>query len=674
MTQEAAKARHTELADTIRTHDHAYYIVAEPTISDREYDRLYRELLDLEQQFPELLTPDSPSQRVGGAPLEGFENVRHAIPMMSLDNTYSPEDVGKFVERVQKLLPDDTLNWIVEPKVDGLAISIRYENGILSQALTRGDGTTGDDVTANIKTIRSLPLKLHSSKPPTVLEVRGEVYMRRSGFAKLNKQRETDGEEPFANPRNATTGALKQLDPKIAAQRPLHVVLYGLGQIEGIDVPATQQDFLRWLKQLGLQASERSWACANAAELVKAIAELDEVREQFDFETDGAVIKLDSVALRERCGSTAKAPRWAIAYKYAPEQAETTLKDITIQVGRTGALTPVAELEAVLLAGSTVRRATLHNEEDMRRKGVRIGDQVIIEKAGDIIPIVVSVVENKRSGKETEFTFPTACPECGTTVTKDSATGSGNVVIRCQNPDCPAQVRGRLELYCSRRAMDIEGGGEVMVRQLVNAGLALNVGELYKLKTDEVSALNRRGEKSAQKFIDGIATSKDRELWRLIFGLGILHVGPGVAKALTRSLPDLDAIMESGEEQLAELNEIGPTIAQSVVNWFADSRNRDLIDTLRKAGLQFESSLYKPAAEAGRFAGKTFVLTGTLPTLKRSEAAAMIEAHDGKVSSSVSKKTDYVVAGEEAGSKLAKAEKLGVTVIDEAELIQLSED
>jgi len=674
MSKEAAKKRHAELAEELRKHDQAYYVDAKPIVSDHEYDRMYHELLDLEREHPDLVTPDSPSQRVGGKPLEGFESVRHAIPMMSLDNTYSADEVRKFVERVQKLLPEEKLEWTVEPKVDGVAISIRYEDGVLVQAVTRGDGTTGDDVSANIKTIRGLPLRLNTKTPPEILEVRGEVYMSKSGFKKLNATREAEGEERFANARNATAGTLKQLDPRISAQRPLNVVLYGLGQIEGVEVPPTQQEFLSWLKQLGLKASERTWLCASPDELVEAIGKLDDVRQSFDYETDGAVMKLNSVALRERCGSTSKAPRWAIAYKYAPEQAETSLNDITIQVGRTGALTPVAELEPVFLAGTTVKRATLHNEEDMRRKDVRIGDRVIIEKAGDIIPAVVRVVKDKRTGDEKEFDFPTTCPECGSGVTKDSSTSSANVVIRCQNPDCPAQVRGRLEHYCSRGAMDIEGGGEVMVRQLVERGLVLDVSELYRLKVEEVASLERMGEKSAQNFINGIAASKERELWRMIFGLGILHVGAGVAKALTRSLPDLDAIIEANEDQLAELDDIGPIIAQSVAGWFDDDTNRQLIERLRKYGLSFESSNFAGGAAPGKFAGKVFVLTGTLPTLKRSEAAEKIEALGGKASSSVSKKTDYVVAGEEAGSKLAKAEKLGVPVIDEAEFLKMCEE
>jgi DNA ligase (NAD+) len=670
MTEDAAQ-RHKALTTEIRAHDRAYYVEAKPSISDSEYDRLYRELVELETAHPVLISPDSPSQRVGGEPISSFANVRHTLPMMSLDNTYSADEIRAFVSRVAKLLPEEELVWTVEPKVDGVAISLRYENGLLVLGATRGDGTTGDDVTANIRTIRGLPLRLQSDHPPAVFEARGEIFMSRAGFEKLNNDREAAGEERFANPRNATAGTLKQLDPKVSAQRPLRVVLYGPGAIEGTAMPPTQVAFLDWLRQLGLKGSDHTRLCRSADELIAAIDELDRIRRTFDYETDGAVIKLNSVPLRLRCGATAKAPRWAIAYKYAPEQAETTLLDISIQVGRTGALTPVAELEAVHLAGTTVRRATLHNEEDMRRKDVRIGDRVIIEKAGDIIPAVVRVASEKRTGKEREFTYPTECPECGTAVTRDSATGSGNVVIRCQNPDCPAQVRGRLVQFCSRAAMDIEGGGEVMIRQLVAAGLVQNPAELYRLKTEEVAALERMGEKSASNFIAGIEASKQRELWRLIFGLGILHVGAGVAKALSRSFPHLDELMLTNEEQLASLEDIGPVIARSVTQWFGDSRNRELVEALRKAGLEFSSSLYRPAEAAGSFTGLTFVLTGTLPTLKRTDASTLIEDRGGKVASSVSKKTNYVVAGEDAGSKLTKAEKLGLAILDEAAFLKL---
>jgi DNA ligase (NAD+) len=672
MTENDFQFCHAELATELRQHDKAYYVDAKPIISDHGYDRLYHELLDLERDHPELVTPDSPSQKVGGAPVESFKNTRHAVPMMSLDNTYSPDEVRNFVKRVQKLLPEEELEWTVEPKVDGVAINLRFENGILVSGVTRGDGTTGDDITANIKTIRGLPLKIQSADLPSILELRGEVYMTRSGFVNLNAKRETDGEEPFVNARNATVGTLKQLAPQITAQRPVQVVLYGMGQVEG-QIPPTQQKFLAWLRSLGLKSSERTWLCKSEDELIAAIEELDQVRGDFDYETDGAVMKLNSVALREKCGSTSKAPRWAMAYKYAPEQAETLLRGITIQVGRTGALTPVAELEPVFLAGSTVQRATLHNEEDMRRKDVHIGDRVIIEKAGDIIPVVVKVLKEKRDGSEKEFVFPDKCPECSSDVARDSTIGAGKVVLRCQNTDCPAQVRGRLEQFCARGAMDIEGGGEVMVRQLVEKGLVQDVAELYRLKVEEVSALERMGEKSARNLIDGIAGSKKRELWRLVFGLGILHVGAGVTKALTRCFPDLDGMMAANQDQLGELNEIGPVIAESVSTWFSDSRNRDVIERLRKAGLEFQSSLYQAGDEPGPFTGKTFVLTGTLPTLKRAEAAELVEARGGKVSSSVSKKTTCVIAGEEAGSKLAKAEKLGVQIVDEAEFLKLCE-
>jgi len=433
--------------------------------------------------------------------------------------------------------------------------------------------------------------------------------------------------------------------------------------------PMKHNETLRWLSSLGFKTAERTWLCGSADELIAAIDELDEARRNFAYETDGAVIKLNDFKQRERAGYTSKAPRWAMAYKYASEQAQTRLKDITIQVGRTGALTPVAELEPVFLAGSTISRATLHNEEDMRRKDIRVGDLVVIEKAGEVIPAVVGAVKEKRTGKEQEFVFPKTCPECGSKVARDAE--SADVVLRCPNPDCPAQVRGRIEHWCSRGAMDIEGGGEVLVGQLVGKGLVLDPADLYKLSVAEVAALERMGEKSAQNFINALQASKRRDLWRLLFGLGILHVGSGVAKALARAFPSLDDLRQASLEQLTAVEDVGEVIADSVFRWFSDSRNRALVDRLRKAGLNCESELYRPGAAAGPLAGLTFVLTGTLPTLTREQAAARIEAAGGKVSTSVSKKTRYVVAGEEAGSKLDKAQKLGVKVIDEAALLKL---
>jgi len=671
MTPAQAKARHAELSEEIRRHDHAYYVEAKPIITDREYDRLYKELIDLEKQFPTLVTPDSPSQRVGGQPLGKFETSQHLAPMMSLDNTYSQAEVRQFVERVQKLLPGEKLEWVVEPKVDGVAINLRYENGVFSVGATRGDGTTGDDITANLKTIRSIPLRLQPSRDrPRLMEARGEVYFPKEAFAKLNAERASAGEELYANPRNTAAGTLKQLDPKIVAKRGLDILLYGTGQVEGGKMPQTQAELLAWLKSLGFKTPDKTWFCQSAEELFAAIDELDRVRHGFRYETDGAVIKLNSLPLREKVGATSKAPRWGMAYKYAPEQAQTKLKAITIQVGRTGTLTPVAELEPVLLAGTTVKRATLHNEDQIHRLDARVGDTVLIQKAGEIIPEVVGVVTAKRDGRERVFRFPKECPECGSKVSRATAESEA-VAWRCANPDCPAQVRGRIEHWCARGAMDIEGGGEALVAQLVGSGLARDVADLYRLKLAEVANLERMGEKSARNFLAGVEASKSRDLWRLIFGLGILHVGAGVAKSLGRNFASLDDVFAAGVDQLAEVEDVGEVIAQSIAQWHGEVRNRKLIERLREVNLNFRSSLYQPRAAPGPLAGKTFVLTGTLPHLKREEAAARIEALGGKVSGSVSQKTDFVVAGEEAGSKLEKAQKLGVKIINEAGLLKL---
>jgi DNA ligase (NAD+) len=672
MTDHAAQQRHAQLAGEIHRHDHAYHVAGRPLISDQEYDRLYRELVDLEKSFPALITPESPSQRVGATPISEFKSVRHTLPMMSLDNTYSQAELHDFVKRVQKLLPGETLEWVVEPKVDGLAVSLRYEKGAFHMGATRGDGTHGDDITANLRTIRSLPLKLPPSAGPGVVEVRGEVYMTRKGFEKLNAERVAAGEEAFANPRNSAAGSLKQLDPRIVAQRPLDIVLYGLGEVTGATRPESQKEMLDWLKSLGFKTPERTWFCHSAEELLAAIQELDQIRAHFNYETDGAVIKLNSFAQQRRLGATSKAPRWAMAYKYAPEQARTKLKQITIQVGRTGALTPVAELTPVFLAGSTIGRATLHNEDYIREKDIRPGDTVIIEKAGEVIPAVVAVVLAARTGGEQPYVFPTICPECGANSAKEiGADEAIGAIRRCVNPDCPAQVRGRIEHWCSRGGMDIEGGGEVMAAQLVRSGLVKDITDLYSLQKEPLVALERMGEKSAGNFLTALAESKTRDLWRLIFGLGILHVGTGGSKSLGRHFATLDDILAASPEELTAADDIGAVIAQSLVQWRNDPRNQALIGRLRDKGLNFTSQLYQPRAQAGPLAGKTFVLTGTLPTLTREAAAAKIEAQGGRISGSVSKKTDYVVAGEEAGSKLEKAEKLGVKIIVENELLAL---
>jgi DNA ligase (NAD+) len=680
MTHAQAKARHAELAAQIREHDYAYYVEAKPRVSDRDYDRLYQELREIEAEFSDLITPDSPTQRVGGAPLKEFKPVQHLLPMMSLDNTYSEAELRQFIARVERLAPGQQLEWVVEPKVDGVAVSLRYESGVLTVGATRGDGTTGDDITSNLRTIKSLPLNLCARMKdcPKILEVRGEVYLPSAQFARVNEERVAAGEEPFANPRNAAAGSLKQLDSRIVARRGLDMVIYGLGFLEGAERPPAHDAVLDWFKRLGFKTPERTWLCRTEDELIAAIQELDKLRTKFRYQTDGAVVKLNNFALREKIGATAKAPRWAIAYKYESEQAETKLKAITIQVGRTGALTPVAELEPVHLAGTIVKRATLHNEDDMRRKDIRIGDTVTIEKAGEIIPAVVGVVLTKRVGTEKIFEFPKQCPECGAQISRGAqraalAAGGETVVWRCVNLDCPAQVRGRIEHWCSRGAMDVEGGGEVLVKQLVAKGLVRDVADIYSLTLNDLMSLERMGEKSAQNFLDAVAGSKSRDLWRVVFGLGILHVGAGVAKSLGRHFASTEHLAAATVEELTNIDDVGEVIAQSLSQWFGDNRNRELVERLRKAGVNMKSALYQPRAAAGPFTGKTFVLTGTLPTLKREEATTKIEALGGKVSSSVSKKTDYVVAGEDAGSKLEKARQLGVKTLDEQEFLKLCE-
>ena len=675
MTHAEAKVRHSELIEEIRQHDYRYYVEANPVISDREYDALYRELSDLERQYPDLITPDSPTQRVGGQPIQGFNPVPHLLPMMSLDNTYSQGEVRQFLERVRRLLPSQTLEWVVEPKIDGVAISLRYENGRFQLGATRGDGTTGDDITSNLRTIRSIPLKLRASPRsgplPKLLEVRGEVYFPIEKFNRLNQERLAAQEEPFANPRNAAAGTLKSLDPRVVAKRGLDVVIYSLGYVEGGEQPERHSDALAWFRRLGFKTPERTWICRDEDALISAINELDKVRRDFAYQTDGAVIKLNPIALRDKVGATAKAPRWAIAYKYEAEQAETRLKEITIQVGRTGALTPVAELEPVHVSGTVVRRATLHNEDQIRRLDVRIGDTVTVQKAGEIIPEVVGVVLHKRTGNEKIFPFPNRCPECGSEVSRTHF-GGEEVVWRCPNYDCPAQIRGRLEHWCSRGAMDIEGGGEVLVRQLVEKDLVREVADLYGLTLEKVANLERMGEKSARNFIDAIAASKKQDLWRLIYGLGILHVGSGVAKAVARHFQALDDLAQATAEELSQIAEVGEVIAKSVHQWFRVTRNQHLIERLRQAGLNFRSELFQARAATGAFVGKTFVLTGTLPTLTREQATARIETMGGKVSSSVSKKTDYVLAGADAGSKLEKAQQLGIQIIDEQQFLAMT--
>jgi DNA ligase (NAD+) len=656
----SSEQRILKLRQEIERHNQLYYQGLPTEITDQEFDAMLRELRELEQQHPELIMPDSPTQRVGGGPIDGFESVRHLVPMQSLDNTYAEGEVADFVRRIQKLLPGEEIPLTIEPKVDGVAMSLLYENGRLVRAATRGDGVTGDNVLENIKTIRSIPLQLKGEFPARV-EIRGEVYLPKKRFAKINEERDEQGLPAFANPRNAATGSLKQLDSRLTAKRGLDALFYGFGAFEG-PLPRTQREFVELLRSWGLPVSDRLWIAATVEEAIEAIRELGTIRHDFAYETDGAVLKVDLLAQRDQLGSTSKAPRWAIAYKYEPERAVTRLRDITVQVGRTGVLTPVAELEPVFVSGSTVSRATLHNEEEVHRKDIRIGDYVLIEKAGEVIPAVVEVVKDRRDGREKPFSMPAQCPSCGGSVLREE----GQVALRCTNPSCGAQLRRRLEHYAARGAMDIEGLGESMVAQLVDAGLVQDLPQIYDLTKEHLLALDRMGEKSASNLLGGIAASKERPLWRLLFGLGIIHVGATAARKLADRFRTLDALAAASEEDLKTTEDVGEIMAASIRQWFENPKVHELLEKLRSAGLNFGERDEHATTGEGPLKGTTWVLTGTL-SIPRDEAAEMIRQAGGTVSGSVSKKTTYVLAGEEAGSKLDKARKFGVKILSEEE-------
>lgn len=660
----AAKNRARELREQIAQADRAYYVEAAPTLTDREYDALYAKLRALEEKFPELATEDSPTRKVGGGLLEAFSSAEHRVPMMSLDNTYAESEVRAFFTRVAKLLPGSQITTTIEPKVDGVAVSLTYERGRLTRAATRGDGTTGDDVTANVATIRSVPERLHGPAPD-VVEIRGEVFLPKSRFAAINAERDEAGLPPFANPRNAAAGSLKQLDSRKVAERGLGAVFYAVGAWEGgVPLPASQQALMAWLEACGMPVTGWLQTAENEDDTIGAIRALDAVRHDFPFETDGAVIKVDRIDFQRELGATAKAPRWAIAYKYEPERAETRLLSITIQVGRTGVLTPVAELEPVFVSGSRVSRATLHNEEEVRRKDIRVGDTVVIEKAGEVIPAVVSVRTDLRTGDEVEFAMPTHCPSCGQPVAREE----GQVAVRCVNPSCAAQLRRRLEHFASRGAMDIEGLGEVMVGQILDAGLVSDLAGIYDLRLESLTALERTGEKSAQNLLDGIAASRSRPLWRLLFGLGILHVGVTSARKLANRFRTLDRLAAASVDELKSVDDVGEVMAESIHDWFRQEAVIHLIERLRERGLNFSDAGDADAENPeGPLKDTTWVLTGTL-SMTRDEASALIRQHGGTVTSSVSKKTTYLLAGSDAGSKLAKAEKLGMRVVSEADL------
>ncbi len=662
MTHAEAASRAAALSAELHRHNRLYYAEATPEISDQQFDALLRELQDIEKTFPDLLTSDSPTQRVGGTPLEGFTQITQTTRMMSLDNTYSEEELTAFFARVQKGLGREKIDCVIEPKVDGVAITIRYENGVLKHGATRGDGQTGDDVTNNLKTIKRLPLRLPKEGPQT-FEVRGEVFMTKTGFAKLNQEREEAGEAMFANPRNSTAGTLKLLDSKIVAKRPLDIVFYGLVEADKVQ---SQTDVYALLDAAGLRKADLTWHADSAEGLLHAIRELDEKRKSLPYETDGAVIKVNSFADQRELGVTSKAPRWAIAYKYQPEQAETKITAIDIQVGRTGALTPVARLEPVLVSGSTVSNATLHNYEEIERKDIRIGDTVIIEKAGEIIPAVVSVKKELRKGDEAAVVAPTHCPICGTPVFRDEE----QVVIRCPNPHCPEVVKRRIEHFVSRAAMDISGLGEAVIAQLVDfkkadgSRLVADVADLYDLNELSLARLERVGTKSIDNYLKAIAASKQQDPWRLVFGLGILHVGAGGARKLIEHFSSIDAVATASIEDLTQCPDIGAIVAPSIHAWFHDELNLDLLDRLRTAGLNFTQKTVTAASD--KLNGTTWVITGTLSE-DRETIADTIRANGGKVSGSVSGKTTYLLAGEDAGSKLDKATKLGVKTVTEAE-------
>lgn len=658
MTHAEAASRAAFLSAELHRHNRLYYVEARPVITDKEFDLLLRELQGIESQFPDLLMPDSPTQRVGGAALEGFTQIRHAVPMMSLDNTYSEEELTSFFARVQKSLGRQLVECVIEPKVDGVAISVRYEHGTLKHGITRGDGTTGDDVTNNLKTIQTLPLRLPKDGPQT-FEVRGEVFMPKAGFAKLNQEREEAGESLFANPRNSTAGTLKLLDPKIVAKRPLDIVFYGLADASGLPIES-QSDVRKLLEVAGLPKSNLLWHADSAEGLLKAIRELDEQRKALPYETDGAVIKVNAFVDQRELGVTSKAPRWAIAYKYQPEQAETRILAVDIQLGRTGALTPVARLEPVFVSGSTVSNATLHNFEEIERKDIRVGDRVIIEKAGEIIPAVVSVKTEKRDGNEQRIVPPTHCPICGTGVHRDEE----QVVIRCPNPNCPEVVKRRIEHFVSRAAMDISGLGESVVAQLVDLRLVGDVADLYALNELLLARLERVGTKSIDNYLKAIHASKQQAPWRLVFGLGILHVGAGGARKLLEHFASIDAVAKASVAELMQCPDIGEIVALSIHAWFREEANIQLLERLRASGINFVQKVVEAASN--KLAGTTWVITGTLSE-ERETIADTIRSHGGKISGSVSSKTTYLLAGEDAGSKLEKAAKLDVKVLSEDE-------
>ena len=658
MTKTEAKKRIQKLTQELHHHNTQYYVLDDPQISDQAYDQLLRELESLEKEFPQLKSDTSPTQRVGGKPLDKFKKYTHHLPMLSLSNAFSKEEIQDFNERVQKFLKmTSDIEYVCEYKMDGLAVELIYEKGKLVIGATRGDGEEGEDVTQNIKTVRSIPLEL-SGQYPRYIEVRGEVFMTQKAFKHLNEERQKKGESLFANPRNAAAGSIRQLDPKITASRTLDMFCYGVGEVEGKTFE-THWGILQAFKKYGFKTNTTSQKCLGVESVQKFYQEVLEHREKLPYEIDGMVVKVNDLHLQKRLGEIAKSPRWAIAYKFAATQETTVIKDILVQVGRTGALTPVAVLEPVQVGGVEVSRATLHNQDEINRKDIRIGDTVFIQRAGDVIPEVVKVVTSKRTGKEKKFKMPTHCPVCGSQAVQDP----DEAVSRCVGLACPAKLKESLIHFVSRHAMDIEGLGRQWIETMVDQKMIHHFSDIYKLTKEKVLDLERQGEKSAQNLIDAIKNSKQKSLEKFIFALGIRHVGENTARLLAEHFETLERLMKASKEELERIHEIGSVMAESIYGFFQDVKNGEEIKKLLAQGL----SLTKARKRKGVFSGKTFVLTGTLPTYSRDEAKKLIEDRGGKVSTSVSQNTDYVLAGEEAGSKLTKAKELGVKIISENE-------
>jgi len=661
---EKVRSEIEKLREIIRHHDYCYYVLNSPEISDEEYDALFRKLQELEAKYPELITPDSPTQRVAGQPQEGFAPFFHSGALLSLNNAFTPDEVRDFDQRVKRMLKVESLDYVVELKIDGLAVNLRYENGVFTRGATRGDGVVGEDVTLNLRTIRSIPLRLRGDRVPRVIEVQGEVFMRKKDLEKLNEERKQRGEPLFANTRNAAAGSLRQLDPRITAERKLDIFNYGAFLIDSDYYPSTHWELLHYLKELGFKINPHMELISDIEEAIRIHEKWEKERKNLDYDIDGLVIKVNPLAYHEILGATSRSPRWAIAYKFQSTYAVTQVLDIEVNVGRTGILTPVAILEPVNVGGAIVKRATLHNEDEIKRKDVRIGDWVIVTRAGEVIPEITEVLKERRTGEERVFVMPGECPVCHSRVVREE----GEVAWRCINASCPAQIKERIRHWASRDAMDIEGLGEKLIDRLVEEGWVKTIPDLYRLNKETLVQLERMGNKSADNLLRAIERSKRRALPRFIYALGIPHVGQFMARLLAEHFGSLDRLMEAKEEELLAIEGIGPTVADSVRQFFSNPQNRQMLEELKALGVEPEELKKR---EEGPLAGKTFVFTGALSKFSRDEARVVVEERGGKVADTVSSRVDYVVVGENPGSKLAVARERGIKVLTEEEFYQL---